>query len=309
MNTTRVARRVRYSSARGAARRRRRRWLDAAAHALFLLAAAAAAAVLALLLRDLLQTGLPRLSWAFLSSYGSRFADRAGILAPLVGSVYVVLLAAAFALPVGVATAIFLEFYAGDPASPTWLRQLNRILQLSIANLAGVPSIVYGLFGLAFFVRGLALGRSVLAAALTLALLVLPVVIVSAREALRAVPPSLAHAAYALGASRGQAVFTVVLPAALGGIMTGSILSLSRALGESAPIIAVGAWVYVARLPVSPLDSFTVLPVQIYHWASMPQRAFQEAAAAGILVLLLVLLGMNGAAIWLRNKFQRKAEW
>ena len=297
------------SSGRNDARRRRRRRLDSVAHAVFLLAAAAAAAVLAVLLWDLLQTGLPRLNWAFLTTYGSRFAERAGVLAPLVGSVYVILLAAAFALPVGVATAVFLEFYAADAASPPWRRRLSRLLQLNIANLAGVPSIVYGLFGLAFFVRGMALGRSVLAAALTLSLLVLPVVIVNAREALRAVPPSLAHAAYALGASRGQVIFTVVLPAALGGIMTGSILALSRALGESAPLIAVGAWVFVTRLPVSPLDSFTVLPVQIYHWASMPQPAFQETAAAGILVLLLVLLGLNGTAVWLRSKYQKKAEW
>jgi len=283
--------------------------MDAAAHGLFLLAIAVALVVLAMLLGDLLATGLPRLSWSFLTSYASRVAGRAGIVAPLVGSFYVMLLTAAIALPVGVGAAIFLEFYAeGDRPSPL-RRGLTRLLQLNIDNLAGVPSIVYGLFGLAFFVRWLHLGRSVLAAALTLALMVLPVVIVSTREAVRAVPASLVHGAYALGASKTQVVFTVVLPAALGGILTGTILSVSRALGESAPLLAVGAWIYVTSLPRSPLDSFTVLPVQIYYWSSMPQRGFREAASAAILVLLALLLGLNGIAIWLRNRYQKKAEW
>lgn len=292
-----------------AARRRLRRRLDAASHWLFLLAIVVALAVLAILLWDLLSTGLPRLSWSFLTSHASRFADRTGILAPLVGSFYVIVLTAAFALPVGVATAVFLEFYAeGDRPSP--LRQsLTQFLKLNIDNLAGVPSIVYGLFGLAFFVRWMQFGRSILAAALTLALMVLPVIIVNTREAIRAVPPSLAHGAYALGASKTQVIFTVILPAALGGILTATILSVSRALGESAPLLAVGAWVYVTSLPRTPLDSFTVLPVQIYYWAGMPQKAFQEVASAGILVLLALLLSLNGIAIWLRNKYQKKAEW
>jgi len=209
--------------------------MDAAAHGLFLLAIAVALVVLAMLLGDLLATGLPRLSWSFLTSYASRVAGRAGIVAPLVGSFYVMLLTAAIALPVGVGAAIFLEFYAeGDRPSPL-RRGLTRLLQLNIDNLAGVPSIVYGLFGLAFFVRWLHLGRSVLAAALTLALMVLPVVIVSTREAVRAVPASLVHGAYALGASKTQVVFTVVLPAALGGILTGTILSVSAPWASRPP--------------------------------------------------------------------------
>lgn len=290
-------------------RRARRRRIDAASRYLFLAAILLSVAVLAILLWDILRTGLPRLNWPFLTSYASRLANRSGIAAPLVGSLYVIVLTAAIALPVGVSTAIFLEFYAeGESGSPL-RRSFTRFLGLNIDNLAGVPSIVYGLFGLAFFVRWLHFDRSVLSAALTLALMVLPVIIVNTREAMRAVPPSLAHGAYALGASKTQVIFTVVLPAALGGILTGTILSVSRALGESAPLLAVGAWVYVTNLPRTPLDSFTVLPVQIYYWSSMPQPAFREAAAAAIIVLLVLLLSLNGAAIWLRGKYQKKAEW
>lgn len=284
------------------ARRIRRQRLDAIFHSLFLVAIAVAILILGVLLVDVVGMGAKWLSWQFLTSYASRLYQNAGIVAPLLGSFYVILLTALIALPVGVGTAVYLEFYARD----NWL---TRLLRLNIANLAGVPSIVYGLFGLAFFVRGIALDRSILSAALTMALLILPVVIVNTQEAIRAVPPSLAHGAYALGASQWQVVSTVILPAALSGILTGIILSVSRALGETAPLITVGAWVYVTRLPISPLDSFTVLPIQIYYWSAMPQKGFQEIASAAIIVLLVVLLTLNGAAIFLRNKYQRKAEW
>lgn len=283
-------------------RRAARKRVDTLFQALFLAAIIVAIAVLAVLLADVLSMGLKWLRWDFIVNYSSRFYQKAGILAPLAGSFYVIILTAAIALPIGVATAVHLEYYATD----NWL---NRVLQLNIANLAGVPSIVYGLFGLAFFVRHLSLDRSILSAALTMALLILPVVIVNTQEAIKAVPPSLAHAAYALGASKWQVVSTVVLPAALGGILTGTILAVSRAFGETAPLITVGAWVFITSLPVSPMDSFTVLPIQIWYWSAQPQQGFQEIAATTIIVLLAVLLTMNGLAIFLRNKYQKKAEW
>lgn len=300
------------------ARRARRQRLDAIFHGLFLVAIAVAIIVLGILIWDIFSTGLKWLRWEFIVSLSSRFYQKAGIIAPLIGSFYVIALTAAIALPVGVATAVYLEFYAGDATvsegqERSWLQtlrgRLTRLLEVNIANLAGVPSIVYGLFGLAFFVRWMAFDRSILSAALTMALLILPVVIVNTQEAIKAVPPSLAHAAYALGASRWQVVSTVILPASLGGILTGTILAVSRALGETAPLIAVGAWVYITRLPVSPLDSFTVLPIQIYYWSAMPQEGFREIAATTIIVLLAMLLTMNGVAIFLRNKYQKKAEW
>lgn len=285
-----------------AERRVRRRRVDRMLQGIFTLAILAALGALAILLWDVLETGWKHLSLNFLTQFTSRFYQKAGILAGLVGSFYVILLTAAVALPLGIGTAIYLQFYAGNG----WL---TRVLQTNIANLAGVPSIVYGLFGLAFFVRYLALDRSILAAALTLALLILPVIIVSTQEALKSVPPSLAHGAYALGASRWQVVSTVVLPAALPGVLTGSILALSRALGETAPLITVGAWAMITYLPQSPLDGFSVLPVQIAVWASKPQEGFQEIAATAIIVLLAVLLTINGVAIYLRNKYQKEAEW
>lgn len=284
------------------AHRSRRRRLDSCFRWLFIAAIVIAVSTLGVLLYDILSTGARHLSWAFISGFASRFWERSGILAPLVGSFYVIGLTAAIALPIGVAAAVYLEFYASDH----WV---NRVLQVNIANLAGVPSIVYGLFGLAAFVRFLAFDRSILSASLTMALLILPVVIVNTQEAIKAVPPSLAQGAYALGASQWQVIWTVVLPAALGGILTGAILAVSRALGETAPLITVGAWAFITYLPISPLDSFTVLPIQIWVWSSKPQQGFQEIAATAIIVLLIVLLTMNGVAILLRNKYQKKAEW
>ncbi|MDF2626551.1 MAG: phosphate transporter permease protein [Symbiobacteriaceae bacterium] len=286
------------NSRRSAYRRQMDRWF----HAIFLGAVGLAVAALGLLLWQVLKDGLSHLDWQFLTSYASRRWQQAGIMAPLAGSFYVMGLTALFALPLGLAAAIHLEFYAKE----NWF---NRLIQTNIANLAGVPSIVYGLFGLAIFVRYLGFDRSILSASLTMAFLILPVVIVNTQEALRTVPQTIIQGAYAMGATKWQVIRTVVLPAAMGGIMTGAILALSRALGETAPLITVGAWVFLTYLPVSPLDGFTVLPIQIWYWSGMPQAEFQSLAASAIIVLLIVLLTMNSVAIVLRNKYQRKAEW
>jgi phosphate transport system permease protein len=208
-------------------------------------------------------------------------------------------LTAIVAFPLGVGTAIWLEEYAPD-------NRFTRMVQTNIANLAGVPSIVYGILGLALFVRTLALGRSVLSAALTLSLLILPVIIIASQEAIKAVPNSIRLAAYALGATRWEAIRYHVLPLALPGILTGTILALSRAVGEAAPLIMVGALGFVSFVPTKPTDAFTVIPFQIYNWVSRPQVSFQELAAAASIVLLVLLLTMNAAAIWLRNRYSRK---
>lgn len=255
--------------------------------------------VLLLLVADLIADGAGRLSYSFLTSYASRNADKAGILAPLVGSLYLIVLTALIAFPLGVGAAIHLEEYAERS-------RLTRIIELNIANLAGVPSIIYGILGLQLFVRWLHLGRSLLAAALTLALLVLPVIIIVAREAIRQVPQSLRQASLALGATKWQTVYYQVLPAALPGIMTGCILAFSRALGETAPLVAIGALTYVAYLPDTPLSGFTALPIQAFNWISRPQEAFHQNAAAAILVLLCILLLMNSLAIIVRARGQRK---
>ncbi len=253
---------------------------------------------LAALLVDIVMDGWHRLTPAFLTGYPSRFADRAGILPALVGSGWVLVLTAAVAFPLGVGTAIWLEEYAPD-------NRFTRIIETNIANLAGVPSIVYGILGLALFVRAFSFGRSVLAAALTLALLILPVIIIASQEAIKAVPDSIRLGAYALGATRWEAIRHQVLPLALPGILTGTILALSRAIGEAAPVIMVGALGFLAFVPKQPLDGFTVIPFQIFSWVSRPQLEFQELAAAAGILLLVLLLVMNGAAIWLRNRYSR----
>ncbi len=277
-----------------------RRYLaDRAFAALGLLGLLAALAALAALLLDVLLDGAPRLSWQFLTSYPSRFAASAGILPAIIGTFYVIVLTALMAVPVGVAAAVYLEEYGAQG-------RLGRIIEINIANLAGVPSIVYGLLGLGLFVRALALGRSVVAGAATLALLVLPVVILATREALRAVPKSLREGSYALGATQWQTTQHQVLPAALPGILTGVILALSRAIGETAPLIIVGAVAYVRFVPDGLWSPFTVLPIQIFNWVSRPQAGFAENAAAGIIVLLVMLVLMNGAAILIRDRFQRR---
>ena len=257
-------------------------------------------AALGALVYDVLHDGVGRLSWQFLTSYPSRRAEEAGIFAALVGSFYVILLTAAIAVPLGVAAAVHLEEYAARG-------RVSRLIEINIANLAGVPSIIYGLLGLGLFVRWLDMGRSVLAGASTLALLVLPVIILATREALRAVPPSLREGSYALGATKWQTIWHQVLPAAFPSILTGLILALSRAIGETAPLITIGALTYVPFAPNSIWSPFTVLPIQIFNWVSRPQAAFAENAAAGILVLLLLLLVMNATAIALRDRLQRRS--
>jgi phosphate transport system permease protein len=250
---------------------------------------------LAVLLVDVVADGLGRLDGAFLSSFASRFPERAGVRAALAGSIWLLVLTAVFSFPVSVAAAVYLEEYAAKG----WL---TRAIQTNIANLAGVPSIVYGILGLALFVRTLGFGRSILSGALTLSLLVMPVIIMASQEAIRAVPSTIREAAFGLGATRWQVVSHQVLPMAFPGILTGTILALSRAIGETAPLILVGAVGFVAFTPQSVMDQFTVLPLQIYSWISRPQDEFRELAAAGIIVLLLLLLTMNAAAIILRNR-------
>ncbi len=265
--------------------------------------------VLFVLLVDVFHDGLPRLNWQFLTSFPSRRPEQAGILAALVGSIWLLVLTGLIAFPIGVGAAIYLEEYA--PRG-----RLTTVIQTNIANLAGVPSIIYGLLGLEIFVRlmyPITGGRSVLAGSLTMSLLVLPIIIIASQEAIRAVPPSLRHAAFALGATRWQTVWHHVLPVALPGILTGTILALSRAIGETAPLITIGALTYIAFLPEWSLKGlqspFTVLPIQIFNWVSRPQKGFAEVAAAGIVLLLIVLLTMNAAAIILRLKFQKKLNW
>ncbi len=256
-------------------------------------------AVLAVLLTSILKTGLSSLSYDFLTNFPSRFPAKAGIKSALVGSVWIISLTALFAFPIGVGTAVYLEEYS----KKSWY---NTFLQLNISNLAGVPSIVYGILGLTVFVRMLNFGRSILAGAMTLALLILPVIIVAAQEAIKSVPESLKHGAYALGASKWQVVKTIVLPTAMPGILTGTILAISRALGEAAPLIMVGAMGYVAFLPDGIMDSYTTLPIQIFNWTSRPQAEFHQLASAGIIVLLVLLLSINATAVLIRNKCQNR---
>ncbi|GMV07896.1 MAG: phosphate transport system permease protein PstA [Gemmatimonadota bacterium] len=278
----------------------RRRKLKGAAFAVIAgLATLVGVVSLAVLLVDLALDGLPRLNGAFLTSFASRFPERAGVKAALAGSIWILGLTAVISFPVSVAAAIYLEEYAPR----NWV---TRLIQLNIANLAGVPSIVYGILGLAVFVRALGFDRSILSGALTLSLLTLPVIIIASQEAIRAVPSSIREAAYGLGATRWQVVSTQVLPMALPGILTGTILALSRAVGETAPLIMVGAVGFIAFTPKGLGDPFTVLPLQIYNWISRPQAEFHEIAAAGILVLLALLLTMNAAAIFLRNKYRAR---
>ncbi len=277
--------------------RRRRADLLFQATALFVLVAALAG--LAALVGDVWRDGAERVNWSFLTSFPSRRAEQAGLFHALVGSLFVIGLTAAMALPVGVAAAVYLEEYGGRS-------RIARLIELNIANLAAVPSIIYGLLGLGLFVRAMGMGRSVLAGAATLALLALPVVILSTREALRTVPSTIREASYALGATRWQTIRHQVLPMALPGILTGLILALSRAIGETAPLITIGALTYIPFAPDSVWSAFTVLPIQIFNWVSRPQAAFKANAAAGILVLLAMLPTMNALAVVLRDRAQRK---
>jgi phosphate transport system permease protein len=257
---------------------------------------------LAALLFDVLIDGLPFLNINFLSSYASRKAENSGILAPLAGTIWIVGMTALLTIPIGVGTAIYLEEFASK-------NRFNRLIELNIANLAGVPSVIYGLLGLAVFVQFLFNGsRNVTAGALTMTLLILPIVVIASQEAIKAVPSSYRDAAYAMGANRWQVVKAVVLPQALPGMMSGIILALSRAIGESAPILIISSLVWVTFIPTSPDSKFTVLPLQIFTWISQPQHSFRGIAAAAIIVLLIVLLSMNGIAIWIRSKYQSRPD-
>jgi phosphate transport system permease protein len=270
---------------------------------------------LAVLLAGLLQDGAGRLDWSFFSNFPSRRAERAGILSALVGSSLVMLVTALAAIPLGIAAGVYLEEYARR----SWI---TEIIEINVTNLAGVPSIVYGLLALGLFVYGLGFGQSILSAGLTLALLILPVIIVATREAIRAIPGSIREGAYALGATRWQTVRDHVVPYSTGGILTGVIIGLARAIGETAPIITIGALTFIAFLPPAPVGGefpfisfewlrspFTVMPIQMFNWLSRPQAAFQEnAAAAGVVLVVLTLL-MNGVAIWLRLRYRKRIKW
>jgi len=278
---------------------KRRRRAGAIFKAVCLTSIAFSILMLALLLLDVVVDGWSWLSIDFLTRYPSRIPERAGIKSAILGSLWMMGLTALFAFPTGVGAAIYLEEYAPK----NWL---TRILQTNIANLAGVPSIVYGILGLAIFVRYFGLGRSVIAGALTLALLILPVIIIASQEAVKAVPTSLREASYGVGATKWQTIRYHVFPVALPGILTGTILSLSRAIGETAPLIMIGALTFIAFPPTSPMDPFTVLPIQIFNWTAKPQAEFHELAAAAIIVLLVVLLAMNATAIFLRSRYQKR---
>lgn len=254
--------------------------------------------ILVTLMVKVMIDGWKYISWDFLNSYPSRRPGRAGILSALVGSFYLMILVALIAVPLGVSTALFLEEYMPK-------NRWYNLFQVNIASLAGMPSIVYGLLGLALFVRFFSFERSLLSAALTLSLLILPVIIIASQGSIRAVPRSLREAAFALGARKYQVVLGQVLPAATPGIMTGVILALSRAIGESAPLILLGALAYVAFLPQSIMDSYTVMPVQIFNWASRPQEEFHYLAASGILTLVVLLLTLNFTAILIRQRYQK----
>ncbi len=293
----------------------RRKLLDKLFVVLGLFVLVAALAVLLALFLDLVRQGAPRLNWEFITSYASRKPEQAGILAAWVGTSLVMVVTACVAMPVGVAAAIYLEEYAPK----NWV---TAIIEINVTNLAGVPSIIYGLLALGLFVYKFSLGQSILAAGLTLALLILPIVIVATREAVRAVPRSIREAAYALGATRWEVTAHHVLPYSMGGVLTGMIIGLSRAIGETAPIITIGALSFIAFLPSPPLvgefpflsfawlkDAFTAMPIQMFNWVSRPDPGFRiNAAAAGAILLGMTLL-MNGIAIWLRYRFRKRINW
>ena len=278
-----------------------RKRIGGVAYALFLFAIFIGLAGLATLIIRVLWEGVPWLSWHFFTDYPSRFPEQAGMKSAIFGTIWIMGLTFLFTVPVGVGAAIYLEEYAPK----NWL---TRIIEVNVSNLAGVPSIVYGLLGLAVFVQIMAMGRTVIAGALTMSLLVMPIVIIASREAIRAVPSTYREASYGLGATKFQTVRDVVLPQATPGIMTGTILAMSRAIGEAAPMVAISALVFLTFIPTDPLDEFSVMPIQIYNWVSQPAAGFRSIAAAGIIVLLVVLLSMNAVAIYIRNRTQKRSE-
>ncbi len=257
--------------------------------------------ILAILIYNILRVGFTRINWDFLTGLPSRKPEQAGIYTAIIGTLDLMLLTIIFAIPIGVGAGIYLEEYSKKS-------RLSSLLEINISNLAGVPSIIYGLLGLGIFVRYFNFGGSILSGSLTLSLLILPIIIVATREAIKAVPPSLKEASFALGASKWQTIRSVVLPSSFGGITTGIILSLSRAIGETAPLIVVGAMAYVPFVPHSLFDTFSVLPMQIFNWTTRPQQGFAVAASAAIIILLLITFVMNGIAVYFRNKWQKKLQ-
>ena len=257
--------------------------------------------ILGVLLFHVTREGFPWLDMQFINDFPSRFPKKAGINSALFGTLWLIGFTALFSVPIGIGAGIYLEEFGNK-------NYFSRFVDLNISNLAGVPSIVYGMLGMVIFVRWFGLGESVLAGALTMSLLILPIIIIATREALRAVSGTIRQAAFALGATRWQTVYAHVLPQAFPGILTGIILALSRAIGETAPLIMIGALTYVAFVPEGPMDEFTALPIQIFNWASRPQKEFHELAAAGILVLLFVLLLMNSIAVIIRHRLENKKQ-
>jgi phosphate transport system permease protein len=269
---------------------------------LFFLASWFGILMLVILLWDVLADGLKWLDWDFLTSFPSRKAEKSGIKAAIAGTLWLMSMTALISIPTGVAAAVYLEEFAVK-------NRLSRFIEVNISNLAGVPSIVYGILGLELFIQYMHLGRSLISGALTMSLLVLPTIILAAREAIKAVPDSVRQAAYAVGATKLQTIKAHVLPASIPGIITGVILAMSRALGETAPMIMIGALTYVAFLPAGPRDEFTTLPIQIYNWVARPQAEFKEVAAAGIIVLMAVLLLMNATAVFIRFRAEKNLKW
>jgi phosphate transport system permease protein len=280
----------------------RRKTKATVVQAALLIATSAAILILGALIWDIVSAGWRWLSPELLTNAPSRRPERAGLQPALLGTLWVIALTAVFAFPVGIGAAVYLEEYAPD-------NRWTRLLKTNIANLAGVPSVVYGLLGLGVFVSLLNMDRTLISGALTMALLILPVIIIASQEAIRAVPSSLRQAAFALGATCWQVARDHVIPAAMPGILTGIILSISRAIGETAPLLVVGAAAYVTFNPTSLTSRYTVLPVQIYEWARRPQQDFQDLAAAAIIVLLALLLVLNAAAILLRQRFSKQMNW
>ncbi|HZB33045.1 MAG TPA: phosphate ABC transporter permease PstA [Streptosporangiaceae bacterium] len=278
-----------------------RRPLEPAFRLTLLVSLVIAVLFLVILLVYVVTEGWPRLDARLWENFPSRlFPERAGAQSAIFGTVYVIALTAVFCIPIGVMTAIYLEEYADRE------RWYNRIIELNIQNLAAVPSIVYGILGLGIIARGIGLGITLITAALTLSLLVLPVVIIAAREAIRAVPNSIRQGSLALGATQWQTIWRQVLPAAVPGMATGAILALSRAIGEAAPLLLLGAVTHITFNPASLTDSYTVLPIQIFNWIKEPEAEFHTLAAAAIVILLTILLAMNSVAIWLRNRYQKR---
>ena len=258
--------------------------------------------VLAIFIGNILFDGISRINWDFLNNLPSRKPEKAGIFTAWTGSLWILGFTTLIAFPLAVAAGIYLEEYGKKS-------RLSSLLEVNISNLAGVPSIIYGLLGLEIFVRVFKMGNSILAGAFTLALLILPIIIVATRDAVRAVPPSIRAASYGLGATKWQTIWHQVLPSAMGGILTGVILAISRAVGETAPLIVVGALAYVPFAPSSPMDEFTVMPIQIFNWVSRPNHGFTVNAAAAIIILLIITFMMNGIAVYLRNKWEKKISW